>query len=339
MEVTFPRGFPIDLNFHGLEDIANLKIVNKRHVASLLRNLVQAKIDYDRSILKDEFFWTQALRVLSRLGHVALFFGDSHTRVFRQTIRYGRRFIIPLNILCGGGSASGLPNKNSRSGYGVLLEDCLKAIAQASQSTGVTAPLCFAFGQVDAEFVHTYRRLKRKELSFIDDEFKAFCRDVAPRYVAWVKEVAPQGAFIVGVNPPCLNDPFVHDAYLIQMQVYLRGGVADVRDEDSFDSLLADFDSLTFPDKKTRTGNHRTLNLCLQAEAQRLGVAYIDSFDRFLGSDGCISPRYASANEGGVLRPGVDGKDIHIGGRDALQIQAALAKKILGRFLHASADA
>ncbi len=338
MEVTYTRGFPIVLNYEGLEELSKLKVANKMHLASLLRNLVQAQIDCDRNIIKDELFWTQALRLLSPIGDIALISGDSHSRVFRQTIRYENRFIIPINILCGGGSASGLPNKNSRSGYGALLEDAFKSFARASRSTGIAAPLCFNFGQVDTEFVHTYRRIKDNNFTPDEHEFRDFCARLASQYVSWVKRVAPRDAFVVGVNPPCLDDAFIREAYAIQMQVYLHGNVADANG-DSLESLLPGLESLEFPDKRGRTDYHHMLNSELEGEANRLGVGYIDSFAQFLGDGGCISPIYSRAIKDGVLRVGARSKDIHIGGPHALRVQAQLARRILDRFHQAHADA
>lgn len=332
LEVKIPRRFPIKLDFFWLRQLAQKGVLDKAHLASVLRNLVQAQIDYDADCIKSAEFWTYSLEILSTIGMPIIFIGDSHSRLFRQTVKRKGRIIIPLDILCGGGSAIGLKNKQSRSGYGLLLTEVVRAINQAKAVQQLRVPLCFNFGQVDTEFVHTYRRLKRRQFDDTDAGFEEFCAHVAKSYVSWISELPAIDGVVVGINPPCLNDDYILDAYLIQMQVYLQSGTADVDKGDDFQSLIPELKKMKFPDKKARTVNHILFNTCLQKEANSLNLKYFDSVEHLIGPSGCILPIYAAASEGIHDRVGRDGKDIHIGGKYALKIQADLIERIVSSF-------
>lgn len=335
-EVRTPRRFPIDLNFSCLEMLARKTVYSKWHLASLLRNLIQAQIDYSRDIIKEKEFWGNVLKTLSLVGVPVVFFGDSHSRLFRQTIHGNGGIIIPINVLCGGGSAVGLPNGSSRSGYGSLLNAATKAIGEAEQARKYKVPVCFNFGQVDVEFVHTYRRLKRGDLRPGIAEFYEFCTEVSSSYIAWIRDLAALNTVVVGINPPCINDKYIFEAYLAQMQVYLGAGVADENRGEDFEALVPEFYKLQFSDKLSRTEEHRYFNDCLQKQARQHRVNYIDGFQDLIARSGCIDPKYASAAYEGNVVVGRDGKDIHIGGRSALKMQAKLVKRIVREYFNRS---
>jgi hypothetical protein len=333
LEVKLPRRFPINLNFTGLAQLAHQNVVNKAHLASVLRNLVQAQIDYDTDCIKNTEFWVSTFEILSEIGTPIIFMGDSHSRLFRQTVKRRERITIPLDILCGGGSAIGLQNKQSRSGYGSLLAEVVRAINQAKTVQRLAVPLCFNFGQVDTEFVHTYRRLKNGQFDDTDAGFEEFCAHVAKSYVGWISELPTIDGVVVGINPPCLSDEYIVEAYLIQMQVYLQGGAVDIEKDDNFQSLAPQFRKMRFPNKITRTKNHILFNKYLHTEAAARGFKYFDSVERLLGPSGCILPIYASAVQGIHDNIGADGKDIHIGGKYAMKIQGDLINRIGKAFI------
>ena len=127
-EVKSPRLFRMDLDFEELGRLAKLDIRSGFHKASLIRNLVQSAIDGNPDVVVEAEFWRGALPVLASVGTPIVVAGDSHSRVFRQTIPWRGGVITPINILCGGGSASGLPKPVSRSGYGARLTKAATAI-------------------------------------------------------------------------------------------------------------------------------------------------------------------------------------------------------------------
>jgi hypothetical protein len=63
-EIKTPRAFPIDLDFEGLQKLADLNSINPRHKASVLRNLVQSQIDFNPAIIKSFQFCERVLAIL-----------------------------------------------------------------------------------------------------------------------------------------------------------------------------------------------------------------------------------------------------------------------------------
>jgi hypothetical protein len=332
-EIKTPRVFPIDLDFEGLQKLADLNSINPRHKASVLRNLVQSQIDFNPAIIKSFQFCERVLAILARVGHPMIVIGDSHSRVYRQTIPWGKQTIIPINILCGGGSATGLPRRTSRSGYGAMLGDALGALSAVARVSTSPVPICFNFGQVDIEFVHTYQRIKHQQFVAADGSYESFREATTNNYLDWIATMPPASYFVLGVNPPCLDDDFIKAAYDIQMKVYVEARVADVSDGDDFQCILSKLATLALPDKLQRTRDHRYFNAHLASAAKTRNLQYIDSFDLFLGADGCIDPKYACASDGTAVIVGRRGVDIHVGGKDALAIQAQLARRIFERLV------
>lgn len=328
-EVKSPRLFRMDLDFVELGRLADLDIRSGFHKASLIRNLVQSAIDGNPDVVIEPAFWRGALTVLAKVGTPIVVAGDSHSRVFRQTIPWRGDVVTPINILCGGGSGSGLPKPVSRSGYGARLSKAAAAIQEARAVTGHRLPFAFGFGQVDVEFVFTYQSLKRRAFDFDEAGFEAFCDSVIAPFVAWVAELPGGDHPILGLHPPCIDDEFIREAYRAQMQTYIHAGVADMKEGDTFENLMADFDRLVLPDKGRRTAHHRLFNDKLRAEAKRRDAIYFDDFDRYLGADGRIDPKFACASDGRMLEIGRKGVDIHIGEKYAMAMQARFAREIV----------
>jgi hypothetical protein len=142
----FLRIFPLRIDFKGLQRIANLHLLNRASRASLSRALLKSQIDYDPSVAYEEDFWTRVFEVTQDVASLIVFLGDSHSKIFRQIVRDGKRVFLPLNFLCGGGSAIALSNKSSRSGYGVRIEKIITALMRAQSRAGLEVPVCVKFG-------------------------------------------------------------------------------------------------------------------------------------------------------------------------------------------------
>ena len=274
-------------------------------------------------------FWKKTLAILGKIGRPMLVIGDSHSLIYRQTVvGDAGKLTVPLHLVCGGGSASGLPNPNSRSGYGTHIEKTAAALNEAADDGASPINVLFAFGQVDVEFVYTYRRLRDRRYEFDRALFEEFCALFVGRYVNWVAALKLRNAVIVGINPPCLDDDFLVEGYIVQMQVYLASNVVDSRAEDDFDSLIHGFDVIELPCKVERTAHHRRLNGLIRREAEDHGLFYTDSFSRMMGGHGSIKPMYACAGNGKLPQVGLTGKDIHVGGKYAVSAKAALINGI-----------
>lgn len=326
-EVRVPRSAPMALDFDGLDAVARAPIWSRPHKGSLVRNLAQMAIDYRPDIVGETEFWRRALKALAKVGRPLVVAGDSHSRLFRQTIDAGGRPILPLNLLCGGGSASGLPRAQSRSGYGQRIAALARALGEAAQATRIRPTFALAFGQVDLEFVQTHQRIRRKEYTPDPAAFEAMAQGIAARYVDWVAAMPHVPCAVLGVNPPCIDDEFIRPAYLAQMQVYSAGRVDDVGSGPLNQEFLDEFARISFADQRVRTHQHRLFNAALAARSGRAGIPYFDCFDDLLGQDGLIRPEVTFAADGYHLAAGHRGADIHIGGSGALAAKAKIARQ------------
>ena len=297
-------------------------MLSKLRKASLVRSMIQAEVDSDTECVYRKEWWERTIRALRAVGDPLLIIGDSHSLIYRQTTKasFGR-VSVPLHIFCGGGSALGLANPRSRSGYSARLEKMFKALGESSDH-GLAMPVCFAFGQVDSEFVYTYKRIKEQQQSFVFDEGAMFLKSVAEVYLNWIATLGVFDVYVIGVNPPCVDDVFILDTYSIQMSTYHRSNLMEGESEAEVAALIGQMTSLEFPTKKVRTALHALFNERLKDMSRPLGFRYLDTFEDMLGTDGCIDAKYACALEGQQVKQGATGKDIHVAGDHSMRLKA-----------------
>jgi hypothetical protein len=226
----------------------------------------------------------------------------------------------------------GLPNKTSRSGYGALLERAFAALGEAEKALGIRIPVGLKFGQVDVEFVDTYRRARSQQTLPSQAAFEKLCIEVSQAYLSWVSQCELKDKFVLGINPPCLTDKYIHEAYVIQAQVYLNASVADEAEEAKQSEIISRINFLKFPSQPERTDNSRSFNSFLKNKSQEFGVKYFDNFDIFIGRDNCTLSKFACASDGVEIQIGLEGKDIHIGGKYTLAEEAKLIRSIVDYF-------
>lgn len=327
-EVRFPRAFPIAVRAPGLREVGRTVLMSRLNRARILRALLQANIDYNADCVTSEQFWTDAFGAISSVGTPMVTFGDSHSLIYRQTVHADGRIAVPLGVFCGGGSAAGLANPTSRSGYGRRLERITAAIAGAFERRGAPVPVCFAFGQVDMEFVFNFRRVREGVRAFSPSAMDEFTATAADTYLRWISDRVPLTPTILGINPPCLDNQFIASAYAAQMRVYVKGGVADLAAGSTLEEIEANLDALDFPAKRERTAYHAKFNAALRSRCAERGFAYHDCFAELLGPDGCIEPQFACALKDGTLQEGATGIDIHVGGEPARQVKARLLDEV-----------
>jgi hypothetical protein len=303
-ESAWIRIFPIRTNFRELARLADMPMREATR-AGLVRNIIQSQIDCDEVAQCEPAWWTAALKTIVGRGAPVVVMGDSHSRIFRQTILEPDRRIMPLNLAFGGGSAIGMSRPASRSGYGARLTRAAKAIESAAAANGIEVPICLCLGQVDVEFVYTFRCLRDNSLKLNQSGFEAFCEEVAAAYVGWIRSLALERPMIFGINPPCVRDEMLVRAYNIQMRAY-QG--ANIIDESGFDGIISRLPSMDLPDQRLRTENHRLFNRVLADAAHSNGIAYADDFDQLIGPDGLLQPCFSSS---------FVGNDIHVGGDQA----------------------
>jgi len=228
--------------------------------------------------------------------------GDSHSEV------YTGRAVADLDVaafwlLCSGGSARGLPNARSISGYGA-------AIRKHRPAPGV--PLILHFGQVDVEFVYYYQvaTAERREISLID--LIDFIDSTVTSYFRFVDEMASPDLLLSAIFPPALSDEHVNEGSINAHIAVLNSN----RDVTALQAALA---TVVFPGLEVRTALHYRLNLELKKGARARGLRFIDPFKDLL--------------DGGRVKPALD----RAGGRDHhLDVEAVAA--ILARHLKAALE-
>lgn len=221
--------------------------------------------------------------------------GDSHSNQYRLGGTRDSSWLLPIHLLCTGGSARGLGNPASRSGYGAHLRQALRGIDTLPGAADL--PFLLQFGQVDIEFVHHYQRARDGKWALSLDDYRAFCDATLERYLAFITDLFPSSdrarVFVVSVFPPALSD----DAW---RQGYVNDDIARREDAPPAAELSAAIRLLRIADLRQRTEMHAHYNAGLRAACRRLGFRFVDGFTPFLGADGLVDPRYVVPEAGGA---------------------------------------
>lgn len=207
--------------------------------------------------------------------------GDSHsTHLVRRSRREGR-WLLPLHRLCTGASARGLANPESAAGAGAAVRAFLALLGETPM------PVLFKFGQVDLEFVFTFKRLERRAQAFEAAAFEAFAAETVERYLAFLVEATPAAlkphALVAGVFPPALSDA-------AWRQGYVNAHIADLHGPADSERLAARLAELEIPSLAERTRLHAGFNARLYAAARQAGFGVFDGFDSLLGPGGVLAP-------------------------------------------------
>jgi hypothetical protein len=237
-----------------------------------------------------------AIRSLARQGGCPYFVvGDSHSHQFCQAGSRAGSFLLPIHLLCTAGSAAGLGNPASRSGYGAMLREAVAVIDSLPGAKAV--PMLLQFGQVDIEFVHHYQRVRDAERALDLDRYRAFCGQTLDRYIAYVTALfgspARPHVSLVSVFPPVLSDASWR-------QGYANGDIVGRETDACLHELSAELRHMEIANLRQRTEIHAWFNDRLRAACRLHGFGYVDAFTPFLGSDGLADPRYVSPEAGGA---------------------------------------
>lgn len=201
--------------------------------------------------------------------------GDSHSRLYVQRDRRGRRWLLPLHHLATGASARGLARADSRSGEG----ERLRGLLAGASAAGAAFPVLLVFGQVDAEFVFTFKRLEQDPPADHDDAaFEAFCRETAGAYAAFAASL-PRAATLAAIFPPALSDEAWRQGYL-NAHIAHQHTTLDVAD------LAERLGATRVEGQAARTAQHRAFNGHLRAAAQARDLDILDAFGDLLDPDG-----------------------------------------------------
>jgi hypothetical protein len=143
--------------------------------------------------------------------------GDSHSSLYRRSGVASDQWLAPMHALCIGGSALGLKNPASTSGYGSLIKRFIAQI-EAVAPIGSGLPIVFQFGQVDTEFVFNFRRIRGGQRAFDMPAFASFCQESVQAYLSFLTDVFRQdqrgNVSILSILPPSLSDQALIDGYV-----------------------------------------------------------------------------------------------------------------------------
>ena len=218
-----------------------------------------------------------------------LVLGDSHA-AFWSSWAVVKAGFVAAPFVCFAGSAQGLSNPRSLSGYGGRIETLLRTVVSSGKPPSAVV---FKFGQVDLEFIWSFRRLASRAWAFSSEDYKNFIAETARRYAAFLvrmRDVLPPGSLMLvqDVFPPSLSDEHLQQGYRNGHISSLHGGGVD----------LEGLYRLEYPDLAARTRFHAHFNDRLGRELQDVGVERLEDFDLYLGEDGVINPACISEQRG-----------------------------------------
>ena len=290
------RDVPMTLDRDAFVALARLPIANTALKARLLTGLAQYLFadtghPYGPAIGER---WPAVRDLMPQGARPYFIIGDSHSGHLNLTGTRDAEWLLPIHLLCTAGSAAGLGNPASRSGYGPMLREAMKTIQALPGSDAM--PFLIQFGQVDIEFVYHFRRVRDNRRALDLDDYRRFCDETLARYIRFVAEMFdPPGrkrVFIASVFPPALSD-----------ESWKRGHINDdisQRETDiSVQELSAGIRELEVVNFRQRTEIHLHFNAQLKIACERLGFRFLDLATGFLGADGLLDPRYISPERQG----------------------------------------
>jgi hypothetical protein len=255
--------------------------------------------------------WPTVLTLIGEGARPYFLAGDSHSNQYNLTGDRNGEWLLPLHLLCTAGSASGLANPRSASGYGGHLRQAVREIGSLPNAREL--PFLMQFGQVDLEFVHHYQRARNGERALKLHDYRAFCAATVKSYMDFATRLfRPRqraNVFFVSVFPPVLSDAALKRGYLNE-DIAQREGAGPP--EELRQALLA----LEFADLTQRTRIHAEFNLLLRESCTRHGFGFVDGFTPFLGPNGLAHPEYVD--------PDKSGAEHHLDARRTFDVAAAV---------------
>ena len=220
---------------------------------------------------------------LEEMGaHPVLIAGDSHSRLYVQRSRRGAQWLLPLHCLSTGASARGLSRLGSRLGQG----EALRSVLAGAERAGARFPVVLVFGQVDVEFVFTFKRLEQDPPADHDPvAFGAFCRETARAYADFAASLPlARLVTLAAIFPPALSDA-------AWGQGYLNAHIAHQHTTLDVNALRERLGHVGIENLAARTGQHAAFNRALEAAGAARGLGWLDAFEALLDPGGVAGPR------------------------------------------------
>ncbi len=225
----------------------------------------------------------------------ALIIGDSHSAFYMHSEFIASLGLFPLHGFCSGGSARGLSNPSSKSGYGNWILAYLGSDRfQANKSIKF---ILFKFGQVDIEFVHNFSRIKHQNKYFDMRQSSDFVAQTVSTYFSFLRKVKELVGdklpiFVCSVFPPALLNEHI-------VTGYSNGHIAFLEEQAEADLLKRQLASLEYGSLHQRTVLHKLFNTVCEKECHALDVQFFNDFDIFIDEkSGLIDRRYIPESRG-----------------------------------------
>jgi len=269
-----------------IKSIAGLRLDDSEMRPYLLNNVIanQAR----RSVVAEQSWMADVPAVKDALGLANaapyLVIGDSHSHAyaFAYARHLGQALLVPMLWLCSGGSAIGLGNERSKKRFGRQILNSLRPLS----ADRARVPIFFKFGQVDAEFVWIFKRIRERRQRASMEQFGEFAEESVARYGEFLEKViallgTTDSIRVCSIFPPSLSDESWAEGYVNAHIGFLEG-----------DRELADLASavreLEIPNLWMRTRMHQLYNACLQKKCAQLGILFVDDYSPMISMAGVV---------------------------------------------------
>lgn len=283
----------------------------------LLVNLMLNRIWSDRSPFDaEQGMCAEFLAVCSRKAiRPLLMIGDSHCQAYLVPQEIGGNVYVPLAMVCHGGSAAGLANPDSKSGFGTSITRFFDTHGELIRESAL--PCFFKFGQVDAEFVWVFKRAQRHETSWSIADFEVFAANAVTRYMDFLEHLSAAHGLadqtrVLSIFPPTLSDASWHKGYV-------NARIGQLESDMAGDVLSEKVRQLSIPTQRERTRLHALWNALVMTECARRGLLHVDDFHMLLDQRGLVDHAYTA---------GHDGADHHL----AVALMGGVARNIFDRY-------
>lgn len=223
-----------------------------------------------------------------------LIVGDSHCQAYLVPHEIAGIVHVPLHVVCHAGSAAGLANPHSRSGFGMQITKMFDRDASTIRDFGL--PCFFKFGQVDAEFVWVFKRVQQGKIEWEAADFEQFACSAVSSYMDFVERLANTHQLtdhmrVMSVFPPTLSDTSWHAGYVNARVGRLESDLSRV-------VLAEKIKKLSIPTQRERTRLHALWNALVMRECACRGLLYVDDFQILLGYTGLVDSNYTLGHDG-----------------------------------------